>query len=268
MIIEFIYNQILLALIIQRKFSRSFNKNDTLITNESVKKKLFDILNDDELENACLEGMSKEFEKLSHTDHHYDNNLPIPNSLSSFNDILNSSPTNQLQLTMSSLPPLSSSYDENLSSNINNTTERFFGRSRLITTSLDKISTNHNLCDYSLSSYRLRPSYENARPSWYTSPLPQWHTDDQLSIVTKDSSNKDNNLKTIDTIDPNRLFRTKAIRHSIKENKYVEKYNHHNQKELNPVDYSLLNTSTSLVDDSTTILPISQDKSSNLLMFI
>ncbi|CAF4335560.1 unnamed protein product, partial [Adineta steineri] len=39
-------------LIIQRTLNRSLSRDDTLIRNESVKKKLFDILNDDELENA------------------------------------------------------------------------------------------------------------------------------------------------------------------------------------------------------------------------
>ncbi|CAF1196031.1 unnamed protein product [Rotaria sordida] len=268
-------DQHLSPLIIQRTLNRSLGKDDTLIRNESVKKKLFDILNDDELENACLEDMSQEFEKLSLTHHHH-RDLSIINSFSSSSDdVVYSSSPNEFHLPYS--PPvllLSSSYNENLSTNINNTTECYFSRSRLTTTSLDKIPINHNAYDHRFSSYHSRPSYEKTVPSWSTSPLPQWRTDDQLSMVSvlkKHSSKNDDYLNGIDTIDPNRLLRTKVTEYGVKKNKYREKYNHHHhhhRKEQKHVSYSLLNTSTPLVDDSTTILPIIQDTSSNILMFI
>ncbi|CAF4550870.1 unnamed protein product [Rotaria sp. Silwood1] len=277
-------DQHLLPLTIQRTLDRSLGKDDTLIRNESVKKKLFDILNDDELENACLEDMSQEFEKLSlthhhrHHHHHHHCDLPIINSFSSSSDdVFYSSSPNDFHLPFSSAPPLSSSYNENLSTNINNPTERCFGRSRLITTSLDKIPINSNAYDHKSSSYHSRPSYDKTLPSWSTSPLPQWRTDDQLSMVSvlkKHSSKNDDYLNGIDTIDPNRLLRTKVIEYGVKGNKYIAKYNNNNnknnnhRKEQKHVSYSLLNASTPLVDDSTTILPIIQDKSSNIIMFI
>jgi hypothetical protein len=275
---KFYYFKIFLAVIIRKRLDRSNIKDDTLIRNESVKKKLFDILNDDELENACLEDMSQEFENMSLTHHHRD--LPTLNSFSSSSDdALYSSPPNELHLPLSQPPPLppppplSSSYNEILFANINNTTERYFGRSRLITTSLDKIPMNNNAYDYPSSTCLLHPSYEHTRPTWYTSPSPQWHMDDQLpltSVLKRHSSKNDGHLNAID---PNRLFSTKVAAYDIKENKYIQKYNnnnhhHHHRKEQNHVSYSLLNTSTPLADNSTTILPIIQDKSSNLLMFI
>ncbi|CAF2932274.1 unnamed protein product [Rotaria sp. Silwood2] len=274
-------DQNLSPIIIQRTLDRSLGKDDTLIRNESVKKKLFDILNDDELENACLEDMSQEFEKLSLTHNHHRRDLPIINSFSSSSDdiFLYSSSPNEFHLPFPSVPPLSSSYNENLSANINNSTEHYFSRSRLITTSLDKIPINHNAYDHKPSPYHSRSSYEKTLPSWSTSPLPQWRTDDQLSMVSvlnKHSSKTDDYLNGIDIIDPNRLLRTKVTEYGVKGNKYIEKYNnnnnnnnnHHRRKEQNHVSYSLLNASTPLVDDSTTILPIIQDKSSNIIMFI
>lgn len=258
-------------MIVHRTLDRSIRRDDTLIRNESVKKKLFDILNDDELENACLEDMSQEFEKISITNPH--RNLQTLNSFSSSSDdALYSSPPNELQLPLPP-PPLSSSYDDNLSANINNTTERFFGRSRLITTSLDKIpmnnNNNNNAYDYPSSPCLLRPSYENTRPSWYTSPSPQWRMDDHSSLASVLKRHSSRNEDHLNNIDPNRLLSTKVTEYDIKENKYIQKYNHHHhQKEQKRVSYSLMNTSTSLVDNSTPILPIIQDKSSSLLMFI
>jgi len=214
--------------------------------------------------------MSQEFEKMSLTHHHRD--LQTLNSFSSSSDdALYSSPPNELYLPLPlPTPPLSSSYNENLSANINSTKERYFGRSRLITTSLDKIPMNNNAYNHLSSTCLLRPSYEHTRPSWYTSPSPQWRMDDQLpmaSVLKKHSSKNDDHLNGID---PNRFLSTKVAEYDVKENKYIQKYNHHHhhRKEQNHVSYSLMNTSTPLVDNSTTILPIIQDKSSSLLMFI
>ncbi|UJR28800.1 hypothetical protein I4U23_010025 [Adineta vaga] len=223
--------------------------------NESVKKKLFDILNDDELENACLEDMSDEFEDMSTIpDQYFHRDLPMMNSYSSLtssDDALYSSPPNELQLP--SLPPLlSSSSHDNLSRHLNHTTEYFIGRSRLITTSLEKIPLNTNSYDHLSSSHTLRPSYENSRASWYTSPSPQWRIDDQLlipSILKRHPSKKDLNQLVTD--------------YDINENR--KSFNHH-RKEPKHVNYSLMNTSTPLVDDSSSMLPIIQDKSSNLLI--
>jgi hypothetical protein len=129
---------------------------------------------------------------------------------------------------------------------------------------------NNNAYDYPSSTCLLRPSYEHTRPTWYTSPSPQWHMDDQLplaSVLKRHSSKNDGHLNAID---PNRLFSTKVAACDIKENKYIQKYNnnHHHRKEQKHVGYSLMSTSTSLVDNSTAILPIIKDKSSNLIMFI
>jgi hypothetical protein len=213
--------------------------------------------------------MSQEFEKMSFTHH----TLPMINSFSSSSDdALYSSPPNELHLPLSSPPPLSSSYNENLSKIINNTTERYFSRSRMITTSLDKIPMNNNGYGDSSSPPHLCPSYENIRPSWYTSPSPQWRIEDQLpmvSVLKRHSSKRDDYLNAIESINPNQSLRTKTTEYEIKENKYIQKYNHHrHRKEQKHVSYTLMNTSTPLVNDSPTILPIIQDKSSNLLMFI
>ena len=215
--------------------------------------------------------MSQEFEKISLTNSNH-RDFPIINSFSSSSDdAIYSSPPNELHLPPPPAPlPLSSSYNENLSTNTNKTTEYFLGRSRLITTSLDKIPMNNNAYDPPSSSSLLRPSYELNRPTWYTSPSPQWRMDDQqlMTSVSKEHSSK--NAEHLNGIDPNRLLRTKVTEYDIKENKYTQKYNHHHhhRKEQKHVNYSLVNSSTPLVDDSITILPVIQDKSSNLLMFI
>jgi hypothetical protein len=125
---------------------------------------------------------------------------------------------------------------------------------------------NNNAYDHSSSSCVLRPSYEHTRPSWYTSPSPQWRMDDQLptaSVSKRHSSKTDHHLNS--TTDPNHLLKAKLTEYDIKENKFIH---HHHRQEQKRVSYSLMNTSTPLVDDSTPILPIIQDKSSNLLMFI
>jgi hypothetical protein len=214
--------------------------------------------------------MGQEFEQMSlNHHHHHHRDLQTLNSFSSSSDDpLYSSPPNELQLPLPPPPPLSSSYNENLSANVNNTTERYFGRSRLITTSLDKIPMNNNAYDHP----SLHPSYEHTRPSWYTSPSPQWRMDDQLplpSVLKRHSSKNDDHLNGID---PNRFLSTKVTEYNVKENKYIQKYHHHHhhhhRKEQKHVTYSLMNTSTPLVDSSTPILPIIQDKSSSLLMFI
>ena len=255
------------ALIKQRTLDQSVGKGDTLIRNESVKKKLFDILNDDELENACLEDMSDEFDKISLNDPHPHHDLQVFNSFSSSSDdALYSSPPSELHLPPPPPPPplLSSSYNEIPSANINNTTEYYFGRSRLITTSLDKIPMNHNLS----STCFLRPSYEQMRPTWYTSPSPQWRMDDQLpmvSILKRHSLRNDGHLNGIDS---NRLLSTNVAEYDVKEDRNIQKYNHHYRKEQKRVNYSLMNVPTALVENSPTVLPIIQDKSSNLLMFI
>jgi hypothetical protein len=244
-------------------------KADRLIRNESVKKKLFDILNDDELENACLEDMSQEFEETSLNHHHPHRDLQALNSFSSSSDdALYSSPPNEPYLPPPPPPPpplLSSSYNEIPSANINKTNEYYFGRSRLITTSLDKIPMNHN----SSSTCLLRPSYEQMHSTWYTSPSPQWRMDDQLpmiSILKRHSLRNDDHLNGIDS---NRLLSTNIADYDVKENKNIQKYNHHYRKEQKRVNYSLMNTPTALVkNNSTTVLPIIQDKSSNILMFI
>ncbi|CAF0934089.1 unnamed protein product [Adineta ricciae] len=224
-------------------------KDDTLIRNESVKKKLFDILNDNELENACLEDMSDEFEDTSLIPDHEPPMISSYSSLaSSSDDALYSSPPNELQLP-SSLPLVSSSSHNNLSTH---TTEYHIGRSRLITTSLEKIPLNNNSSNHFSSSCTLRPSYEHSRASWYTSPSPQWRVDDQLSVpsmLKRHPSKRDlNQLVTDYHLQP--------------------KFNEQRRKEQKHVSYSLKNTSTPLVDDSSSMLPIIQDKSSNLLMFI
>ena len=255
------------ALTISRPIDRSIRKDDTMIRNESVKKKLFDILNDDELENACLEDMSEEFEKLSLDPPRRD--LQTLNSFSSSSDdALYSSPPNELhQLPLPMPPPLlsSSSCDEILSSNTNNTTERYLGRSRLITTSLDKIPMNHHQTydPSSSSTYLLRSTYERSRPSWYTSPSPQWRTDDQLPMISilKEYASQNNDHRL--GIHPNRLLSTKVTDYDIN----LPNSTHH-RKEQKHISYSLLNTSSTLVDNSPAVLPIIQDKSSSLLMFI
>ncbi|CAF1192309.1 unnamed protein product [Adineta ricciae] len=224
-------------------------KDDTLIRNESVKKKLFDILNDNELENACLEDMSDEFEDTFLIRDHEPPMISSYSSLtSSSDDALYSSPPNELQLP-SSPPLVSSSSHNNLSTH---TTEYYIGRSRLITTSLEKIPLNNNSSNHFSSSCTLRPSYEHSRGSWYTSPSPQWRVDDQLSVpsmLKRHPSKRDlNQLVTDYHLQP--------------------RFNEQRRKEQKHVSYSLKNTSTPLVDDSSSMLPIIQDKSSNLLMFI
>ena len=254
----------------RRTIDRTIRKEDTMIRNESVKKKLFDILNDDELENACLEDMSEEFEKLSLD--HPRRDLPILNSFSSSSDdALYSSPPNEPHhLPLPMVPPLSSSCDEILSSNPNNTIERYFGRSRLITTSLDKIPmNNHHAYDQTSSTCHLQPSYERSRPSWYTSPSPQWRTDDQLSMISILNEYPLEYNDHRNGMNPNRLLNPKVSSYDVKENKNIPKSTHHyHRKEHKHISYSLMNTSTSLVDNTPTVLPIIQDKSSNLLMFI
>lgn len=216
--------------------------------------------------------MSQEFEKISLNHQHQCHNNMVDDSTSLLSDdVFYSSPSNELQVPLQSTPPLSSSYNENFSFNFYTTADHCMSRSRLITTSLDKIPINHNIHDHSSSPYVSRTSYERSPPSWYTSPSPQWRTDDQLSmasILKKHSAINDDYLNDIDSIDPNRLLRTKITGYGIKENKYRETYNRNHQKEQKHMNYSLLNASTPLVDDSTTLLPIIQDKSSNLLMFI
>ena len=239
-----------LAVNIVKRIDRPLKKkDDTLIRNESVKKKLFDILNDNELENACLEDMSDEFEDTSLIHEHEPPMISSYSSLtSSSDDSLSSSPPNELQLP-SSPPLVSSSSHNNLSTH---TTEYHIGRSRLITTSLEKIPLNNNSSNHFSSSCTLRPSYEHTRASWYTSPSPQWRVDDQLSVpsmLKRHPSKRDlNQLVTDYHLQP--------------------KFNEQRRKEQKHVSYSLKNTSTPLVDDSSSMLPIIQDKSSNLLMFI
>lgn len=236
-----------------------------MIRNESVKKKLFDILNDDELENACLEDMSEEFEKLS-LDRPPRRELAALNSFSSSSDdaLYSSPPTEPQHLPLPMPPPLllsSSSCDEILSSNTNKTTERFLGRSRLITTSLDKIPMNNHQTYEQLSSTCL------LRPSWYTSPSPQWRTDDQLPMISILKEYASENHTHRNGSHSNRLINTKVSDYDIKENNNIPKSIHH-RKEQKHISYSLMNTSTAFVDNSSTVLPLIQDKSSNLLMFI
>lgn len=239
-----------------------------------MKKKLFDILNDDELENACLEDMSQEFEKLSIARHQQNRGgITILHSMSSSSDddIHHSSSSNEFHLPFATVPTLSSSYNENISTNMIRTNEHCFGRPRLITTSLEKIPCNYNTHDHDTSSYLLCPSFERTAPSWYTSPSPQWRTDDQLSVesmLRKHSSQADEHQNGINCSDPNPLLRRNIADYTVKENKYIDNYNHQHRKEPKHIAYSLLNTSTPLVDDSTTILPIIQENSSNILMFI
>ena len=245
------------ALIKRRTLDQSVGKADTLIRNESVKKKLFDILNDDELENACLEDMSDDSEKISPELH--GDLQPLNSFSSSSDDALYSSPPSEPYFPPPHPSLLSSSYNEIPSANINRTSEYYFGRSRLMTTSLDKIPINA----YSPSTCLLRPSYEQMRPTWYTSPSPQWRMDDQLpmgSILKRHSSRNGN--------ESNRLLSTNIAEYDVEENKNIQKYNHHYRKEQKRVNYSLMHPPTALVENSPTVCPIIQDKSSNLLMFI
>jgi hypothetical protein len=202
--------------------------------------------------------MSDEIEIISFTHTRQYNDLPMINSfssLSSDDDALYSSPPNELQFPPSLPLVSSSSYHENLSASFNHTTEYYFGRSRLLTsTSLEKISSTHNIYNHLSSSCTLRSSYESTRPSWYTSPSPQWRTDDPFPMpaaLKRHSSRKDDytHLNQLDT------------EYDMKENMSVPKYAHH-------VNYPSINISAPSADDSTPVLPVIPDKSPNLLMFI
>ena len=217
--------------------------------------------------------MSQEFDQISldprpPTSHR---DIPTLNSFSSSSDdALYASPSNELSpvfIPPPPPPPISISYSENLSQPHPNTIERFFGRSRLLTTSLDKIPTNNNNnnnnCSTRSSSSCLVPSTdEQLRPSWSTSPTPHWRTDEQklpLPTILKRYSSMD--VDRISETDSNRFLNRNDTEFNVnEENKDMHKQKH--------VSYSLMNTSTSLVDSPSTILPIIRDKSSNLVMFI
>ena len=249
-------NTVHLILVAPRTLGRSVGREDTLIRNESVKKKLFDILNDDELENACLEDMNEEFERISLTDGDY--RPAVQSFSSSSDDALYSSPPNELHLPLPTPPPLSSSSHENLSTSTNNTTERCFGRSRLITTSLDEIPWNHTAADH-------RSSASLLRPSWYTSPSPQWRVDDQniLASVQKRHFAK----LDLAHVESRRALRTETSEYAVREAKYIETCAHHGKEQMH-IGYSLLNTSMPLINDTARVFPMIEEKSSNLLMFI
>lgn len=245
---------------------RPLIRDDSLIRNESVKKKLFDILNDDELENACLEDMSDEVEAMSVSRTRQYGDLPMMNSFSSTSsddEALYSSPPNELQFPPS-LPLLSSSsYHENLSTSFGHTTEYYLGRSRLITsTSLEKIPSNHYAYDHPLSSCTLRASYGTTHPSWFTSPSPQWRTDDPFPLPTlskRHTSGKDERIH-LDQL---------AVDFDVPASKPVHHYKHalHRQEPIH-VSYPSMGTSSAYADDVPPVLPVLPDKSSNLLMFI
>lgn len=251
-----IRTHVCLILVAPRTLGRSIGKDDTLIRNESVKKKLFDILNDDELENACLEDMNEEFDRLSLTDGEY--RPAIYSFSSSSDDALYSSPPNELQLPVSTPPPLSSSCHENLSANADNTTERCFGRSRLITNSLDEIPWNLNASDQ-------RSSASLLRPSWYTSPSPQWRVDDQNTLA----SVQKRHFARLDLphVESRRMLRAEISEYPVRETKYIGTCAHPGKEQMH-IGYSLMNTSMPLINETARVFPLIEEKSSNLLMFI
>lgn len=249
----------------QRILNRSVGNGDTLIRNESVKKKLFDILNDDELENACLEDMSEELDQLPMIHRHSFKN--VSSTVATSDDPIYSSPPIACAIPLAisaSLSSSSSSFNDNHLSTATNysTADRYYSRSHshLITTSLDPIpiNSNNNAASYLSVSPQLRPS-------WFTSPSPQWRLEDQQPI-TVGTSERD--LGVHENIRSQRLLRNEATEYSMKENKYLENCTHHCRNEQKCVDYSLLNSSTPIVDDATMLFPLISDKPSNLLMFI
>ena len=255
-VLVFIYQCQCLSMLlaIQRTIEQSRDRNDTLIRNESVKKKLFDILNDDELENACLEDMSEEFEKMSLD---YVEQRPFKHGYSfssSDDDGVYASPPSEPYVSTTAVPLLASgSFDGILSSNSNKTTERYFGRSRLITTSLDEISSNNNASDHSwISSLQ--------RPSWHTSPLPQWHFDDQQACLLTQTEQSCIDRPSTNTPTNDCL---------TKENRYIEQsLDSNHRRDSKGVGYGSINGSPPLLNDTTKVFPLMQDASSNLLMFI
>lgn len=244
---------------------RSLGKGDTLIRNESVKKKLFDILNDDELENACLEDMGQEFEQMSIVHRHSPENISAFESASDYS--ADFSPPIELPIALpvsTLLSSSSSSCNDNYLSTTTNylTTDRYYSHSRLITTSLDALplNVNNNANDHLSSS-------PNLRPSWFTSPSPQWRVDDQPSSVIINTSDRASSMN--ENLNSKHLFRSDIAEYTTKENNFRDKRTtHHCRNEQKRVDYSLLNPSTPLVDDTTMLFPMIPDKSSNLLMFI
>lgn len=245
---------------IQKISHRCTEPNDKLIRNESVKKKLFDILNDDELENACLEDMSEESEQISlvHDNQH------IYHRSSSFcssdDDARYASPANEMFAELSNgLMPLSASYQENLTMAVNKTTEQVFGRSRLITTSLNEIPSNNNAYDTNSSTET------SQRPTWYTSPSPQWHMDNEQI-----SGNRTSEQSFTVHLHRDEFTRTKCMV-TTNPNEYLMKghpcfennQNHHQNSRKDQTKVAC-----GLINDSTLVFPVMQDKSSNLLMFI
>lgn len=209
--------------------------------------------------------MSQEFEKLSLV--HPPPPPPAYRNVHSFSssddDVLYSSPSNDFPILSSVLPPLlSSSYDENLSTNVSKTTERYFGRSRLITTSLDEIPLNNNAQDH--------PSYSSLlRPSWYTSPSPQWRLDDQQMILSApDEKSFITDFHNIQSIKSKHLLRKNMTDYSNQRHEYFEKCANQHRNDQRSTGYSLMNTSTPLINDASIGFPMIQDKSSNLLMFL
>ena len=198
--------------------------------------------------------------------HHHRHEIPNVNSFSSSSDdALYSSPPDELHVPVPSVPLLSSSYDGTLSAHMQNTAERYFGRSRLVTMSLDKFPLNNNAYEHPFSPSFLRPSYELARPSWYTSPSPHWRLDEQQTMM---SMSKGHASKTDEHF--NRLLGNKPIKYQIQEKTYMDTWNshHHNRNEPKHIGYSSMNASTPLLTDSSTMFPIIHETTSNLLMFM
>jgi hypothetical protein len=251
-------------LAVRRTLDRFNGKDDTLIRNESVKKKLFDILNDDELENACLEDMSQEFERISLVDHHFRHHVNMQSFSSSSDDALYSSPSTEFNVSMATAAYLSSSHEKMNSTNPQNTTDRCFCRSRLITASLDEIPANiHAYVPCSSATSILRPS-------WYTSPSPQWRLDDQQTLAVRlaGPSSCQPDVHSCTTINVHDSLHRQISDYSVDTNEYVANCIHQHRTEQKPIDYTWLNRSTPLVHDTSIVFPMIQDQSSNILMFI
>ncbi|CAF0781593.1 unnamed protein product [Didymodactylos carnosus] len=175
-------NNVLAALSIQED---DMERNNNLITNEVIKKKLLDILNDDELENACIEDLDYEFGKTA---------LPTKYRSSSDEELSSDEALYDSANTDNNLKynTISTSYDGGLSSS-----NSVLTKSRLHRTTSDKQHT-----EVTVSKKYLNKKITNML-SWYSSPLPHWRTDDLGSY-------------NLDVNNNNALTSTPIIKHSTR----------------------------------------------------
>ncbi|CAF0729354.1 unnamed protein product [Didymodactylos carnosus] len=223
-------------------------QKNNLITNELVKKKLLDILNDDELENACIEDLDYEFEKISLSTGF----CSTTDEQLSSDDALYYSPDTDNHLKYNTI---SMSYDAGLSSSNYAVTD-----SRLHRTKSDNQHTEVNMSKTNFNNKTMNI------PSWYSSPLPHWRTDDSelynntnvninnvatsfgmvaeqcmrkrsdsITMIissTDDSTDHINQVNDDDVADckiSSKLIRT--VQYGIKENKRKQRYRHHRRNE-------------------------------------